>query len=296
MTRPASDADAPEAARRPSVSIVIPAYDESSRLPAALVEVARHLRSRDLDAEVVVVDDGSTDGTAEVARRLGAELGLALRVLRHAPNRGKGFAARAGMLAARGDAVLLTDADLSVPLSHLDAFLERLTVGGVDVVSGSRRVQGASIAVHQPAQREWLGGVFRGLASLVLAPGTSDFTCGFKLFTRDAARAVFGRLRLWGWGYDVEIFFVARRLSLRVAEAPVTWSDDPRSRVRLWRDVPRSLADLARIRWNAALGRYAEVSADAGAGPAEAVAPARATGSTAPADPAESAPQTPGLR
>lgn len=255
MTRPASDEAGEGTDPAPALSIVIPAYDEAPRLPATLAAVAGHVRSRELDAEILVVDDGSRDATADVARRHGADHALALRVLGHAPNRGKGYAVRVGMLAARGDAVLLTDADLSVPLDHLDAFRERLAAGA-DAVIGSRRIAGARIAVHQPPQREWLGGVFRGLAAFAVAPGTSDFTCGFKLFTREAARAVFARQRLWGWGYDVEILFLARRLGLRVAEAPVTWSDDRRSRVRLWRDVPRSLADLARIRWNALRGRY----------------------------------------
>jgi len=275
--RPGADADAPEAhgtGPAPTLSIVVPAYDEAARLPATLASVAEHVRVRGLDAEVVIVDDGSTDGTAEVARHHGATHGLALRVLRHAPNRGKGYAVRVGMLAARGDAVLLTDADLSVPLDHLDAFRERLAANGTDAVIGSRRIAGAHIAVHQPARREWLGGVFRGLAALAVAPGTSDFTCGFKLFTRDAARAVFARQRLWGWGYDVEILFLARRLGLRVAEAPVTWSDDRRSRVRLWRDVPRSLADLVRIRWNALCGRYDAPADDAREGAAGSAAAA----------------------
>jgi dolichyl-phosphate beta-glucosyltransferase len=246
-----------DAAARPALSIVIPAFDECERLPASLARIAEHLGAERGAVEVVVVDDGSADDTAGAAERAGAAHGLSLRVLRHAPNRGKGFAARRGMLDARGAAILLTDADLSVPIEHLGAFRDRLAAGA-RVVSGSRHAPGARIAVHQPAFRERLGGAFRGLAARLVAPGISDFTCGFKLFAHDAAREIFGRQRLWGWGYDVEILFIARRCGIAVEEAPVEWRDDRRTRVRLWRDAPRSLLDLLRIRWNDLRGLYAE--------------------------------------
>lgn len=239
----------------PALSIVIPAFDEAARLPDTLERIADHLGAERAHTEVLVVDDGSRDGTAEVAERVGKTAGLALRVLRHQPNRGKGYAARRGVLDARGAAILLTDADLAVPIAHLDAFLARQRAGA-PVVSGSRHVQGARIAVHQAPLREWLGAVFRRLSGWLLVPGVSDFTCGFKLFERDAARRIFSLQRLWGWGYDVEVLFLARRCGYRVEELAVQWSDDRRTRVRLWRDVPRSLLDLLRIRWNDLRGRY----------------------------------------
>jgi dolichyl-phosphate beta-glucosyltransferase len=239
----------------PTLSVVIPAWNEAARLPDTLAALARFLGPRRGETELVVVDDGSTDGTAEVVREACARLGLALCLLRHEPNRGKGYAVRRGALEARGERILLMDADLSVPLDHLPRMEARLAEG-CDVVIGSRHLEGSRIAAPQAPLRQRLGALFRMLALLLIAPGTSDFTCGFKLFRREAARAIFSRQRLWGWGYDVEILLVARRQGLAVGEHPVVWSDDPRTRVRLGRDALRSAADLLRIRWNDLRGRY----------------------------------------
>ena len=238
-----------------SLSIVIPCFDEAERISLALERIATFLADNSLPAEVVVVDDGSRDATAEVAERSAAELGIALRVLRNPTNRGKGFAIRRGALAARGKACLLTDADLSVGIDHLGPFLARLKPE-VDAVIGSRHVDGARIAVHQPRYRELLGAAFRALAKRFLSLEASDFTCGFKLFSRDAAREIFSRQTLWGWGYDVEILLIASRLGMVLVEEPVEWRDDARTRVRLGRDVLRSAHDLLRIRWNDLRGRY----------------------------------------
>jgi len=248
-------------ADRFALSIVLPAYQEAGRLRGSLERIAAHLGERCADTELIVIDDGSADATSDVARSAGEDLDLSLRVLRHAPNRGKGFAVRRGALAARGAAVLLSDVDLSVSIDHLDRFLERLGAGA-ELVTGSRRIAGAHIALRQSPLREWLGAGFRSLAGLLLVPRVSDFTCGFKLFSRRAAREIFACQRIWGWGYDVEILFIARRRGIRIEEVPVTWSDDPRSRVQLLRDIPRSLADLVRIRWHDLRGRYAAGSAD----------------------------------
>jgi dolichyl-phosphate beta-glucosyltransferase len=247
-------------AERIALSIVLPAYQEADRLPGSLERIAAHLGERRAETELIVVDDGSADATSDVARSAGADLGLSLRVLRHVPNRGKGFAVRRGALAARGAAVLVSDVDLSVSIDHLDRFLQRLDAGA-ELVTGSRRIAGAHIALHQAPLREWLGAAFRGLATLLLVPRVSDFTCGFKLFSHRAAREIFALQRVWGWGCDVEILFLARRLGIPSAEVPVTWCDDPRSRVQLIRDIPRSLIDLARIRWHDLCGRYTAAQA-----------------------------------
>ncbi|UCE86279.1 MAG: glycosyltransferase family 2 protein [Deltaproteobacteria bacterium] len=248
--------ESPAVPRAPRLSIVIPAYDEAQRIGPALRSIASHFGERRGEVEAIVIDDGSRDGTADVAEAVAAEIGLRLRVHREPQNRGKGFAVRRGMLDARGGAVLFTDADLSVSIDHVDRFLARLDEGA-DAVVGSRRAPGAHIARHQPALRERLGSVFRELARVLLVPGVSDFTCGFKLYRREAAQRIFSRQRLWGWGFDVEIALIARRQGLRVVEEPVEWVDDARSRVRLGRDALRSALDLARIRWNDLRGRYA---------------------------------------
>jgi dolichyl-phosphate beta-glucosyltransferase len=241
---------------QPELSIVIPAYNEAERVGPSLGKIAAHVAHRGPAVEVLLVDDGSTDGTEAAARAAAGKLGLGINVLRYVPNRGKGHAVRAGMRAARGRAVLFTDTDLSVPISHLDRFEARLAGGDADIVIGSRRAPGAQIVRHQPAARERLGTAFRDLARLLLVPGISDFTCGFKIFRRDAAQAVFGLQRLSGWGFDVEILLIAHRLGLRVVEEPVEWADDTRTRVRLGRDILRSAFDLVRIRWNDLRGHY----------------------------------------
>lgn len=258
----------------PSVSIVLPAYNEAERIGPSIARIAAWLDGRGGDAEILVVDDGSEDETGAIALREAGRLGVPLRVLRHTPNRGKGHAVRIGMLAARGRAVLMTDVDLSVPIETLDGFLERLGTGA-DVVIGSRRTAGARVVRHQPALRERLGAVFTGLAGLLLVPGIDDFTCGFKLFRREAAQAVFAQQRLDGWGFDVEVLLIAHRLGLSTVSAPVEWTNDERSRVRLGRDILRSAGELLRIRWNDLRGRYGP---GAPAGPPGAAPPGPAPG------------------
>ncbi len=235
---------------RPSLSVVIPAFNEARRLPATLARVHAFLDARGGPYQVLVVDDGSSDGTAEVAR---AGPG-AVEVLRHAENRGKGHAVRAGMLFARGERRLMTDADLSTPiedLARLEAEIER----GFDVAIGSRAVAGAQIEVHQPLYRELMGRLFNRLVQLLLLPGLHDTQCGFKLWRADAAAAAFAACRLDGFSFDVEALYVARLRGLRIAELPVTWRNDAATRVGLGGGAA-AFADLVRIRLAAARGRY----------------------------------------
>lgn len=229
---------------------MIPAYNEALRLPSTLSRVRQHLAARKGEHEIVVVDDGSTDATAEVARAAGG----AVRVLRHQPNRGKGYAARRGMLAATGDRRLMTDADLSTPIEEL-AGLEAALDRGYDVAIGSRAVDGARIEVRQPAYREAMGRLFNVLVQGLLLPGLSDTQCGFKLFTARAAEAAFGPCRLDGFSFDVEALYAARRRGLRIAEVPVVWRNDAATRVSLG-GGGAAFADLLRIRFRAMRGAY----------------------------------------
>jgi dolichyl-phosphate beta-glucosyltransferase len=245
----------------PDLSVVIPAYNEALRLPATLERVAGHLGARGRAYEVVVVDDGSSDGTADVARAAGA----AVRVLRHEPNRGKGYAVRRGMLAATGARRLMTDADLSTPIEEL-ARLEAEIDRGADVAIGSRAVAGARIEVHQPAYREAMGRLFNVLVQALLLPGLADTQCGFKLFTAAAAGAAFGACRLDGFSFDVEALYVARRRGLRIAEVPVVWRNDAATRVGL-AGGGAAFADLLRIRGLALRGAYGPPGAGAAAPP-----------------------------
>ena len=241
----------------PPLSVVIPAFNEAHRLPATLARVGEHLAAQGRPHEILVVDDGSSDGTADVARSVGADV----RVLRHEPNRGKGYAVRRGMLAATGARRLMTDADLSTPieeLARLEAELDR----GWDVAIGSRAVAGARVEVHQPAYREAMGRVFNVLVQVLLLPGLADTQCGFKLFTAGAADAAFRACRLDGFSFDVEALYVARLRGLRIAEVPVVWRNDAATRVSLGGGGTAFL-DLLRIRIAATRGAYGP----AGGGP-----------------------------
>jgi dolichyl-phosphate beta-glucosyltransferase len=238
------------------LSVVIPAYNEALRLPATLARLRAHLAGKGVPYEIVVVDDGSSDGTSEVARAAGG----AVRVLRHEPNRGKGYAVRRGMLAAAGERRLMTDADLSTPIEEL-AKLEAEIDGGFDVAIGSRAVAGARIEVHQPAYREAMGRFYNVLVQALLLPGLADTQCGFKLFTAGAAGAAFGACRLDGFSFDAEALYVARRRGLRVAEVPVVWRNDAATRVGLGAGGA-AFADLVRIRLLSLLGAYGPRGAD----------------------------------
>jgi dolichyl-phosphate beta-glucosyltransferase len=232
------------------LSVVIPAYNEALRLGSTLVRVRDWLDARGVSHEIVVVDDGSADPTSDVAREHG---GGHLVLLRHEPNRGKGYAVRRGMLAASGRRRLLTDADLSTPIDELPRLGAALDAGA-DVAIGSRAVAGARIEIHQPRAREASGRLFNALVQALLLPGLQDTQCGFKLFTA-AAAAVFSVCRLDGFSFDVEALYVARRRGLRIDEIPVVWRNDAATRVSLGAGAAAFL-DVLLIRRLARSGAY----------------------------------------
>jgi dolichyl-phosphate beta-glucosyltransferase len=236
------------------LSVVVPVYNETKRIDRCLPELLAFLHAQDYSYELVVVDDGSTDGTPQVAERLLAGEARA-RVLVQPRNRGKGHAVKVGMLAAEGEYVLFTDADLSTPLTELDKFWRWLEEG-YDVVIGSRKMPGANIVKHQPWWRETLGKVFTWLTNHIATRDISDVTCGFKCFTRDAARTLFGLSVIDDWSFDAEVLFLAQRFRYRIKEVPVTWHDESGTKVRLWKDAVNSLRRLVRIRMNASRGLY----------------------------------------
>jgi dolichyl-phosphate beta-glucosyltransferase len=232
----------------PALSVVVPALNEEDRLPRTLERIVAHLGRRHEGYELVVVDDGSRDRTAERAQAAGAT------VLRNETNRGKGYAVRRGMLAARGARRLMTDADLSTPIEELDRLSARMDEGH-DVVIGSRALPGARIEVRQPWYRENMGRLFNLFVRALAVPGVTDTQCGFKLFSGMAARDVFSSARLDGFSFDVEVLFLARRKGYRIAEVPVVWRNDAASRVSLLRGF-LAFPDLLRIRANDWRGRY----------------------------------------
>jgi dolichyl-phosphate beta-glucosyltransferase len=232
----------------PFLSVVIPAFNEAERLPRTLGRLADYLRVFGRAHEVLVVDDGSSDATAEKAREAGAT------VLRTERNRGKGHAVRRGMLEARGQRRLMTDADLSTPIEELKHFLETMD-RGFDVVIGSRALPGANIEIHQPWFRENMGRLYNLFVRALAVPGLRDTQCGFKLWSAAAARDAFAAVRLDGFSFDVEALYLARKRGYRIAEVPVTWRNDAATRVGLGAGSA-AFPDLLRIRLYDWMGRY----------------------------------------
>ena len=250
-----------------ALSLVIPAYDEAARLPATLSRVARFLdEPTRAPAEVVLVDDGSNDATLEIFRRFAAGRDDA-QVVANA-HRGKAFAVRAGMLAARGAVVFFSDADLSTPLEESRRLLRAIDAGA-GVAIGSREGTG-SRRVDEPLHRHLMGRCFNFVVQFLLVPGIRDTQCGFKMFRADAARAIFTRLRRYGadapivqgamvTAFDVEVLFLARKLGFSIAEVPVFWKHALGSKVRPFVDSLRMARDVVLVRWNDARGKYSRV-------------------------------------
>jgi dolichyl-phosphate beta-glucosyltransferase len=230
-------------------TLVVPAFNEAARIDACVREAARWARSRPggHDWEVVLVDDGSTDDTVVRARRVAREEQLDLRTLGYEKNRGKGAAIRTGVLASSGDAILVSDTDLSTPLSEWSKLAERLPTH--PVVIGSRALEQELVRKRQAFHRVLLGRTGNKLIQLLAVPGIRDTQCGFKLFRGDAARSLFRDARVDRFAWDVEILYLARRRGLPIAEVPVIWINSPESKVRVVRDALQTLWDVMRIRW-----------------------------------------------
>ena len=238
----------------PTYSIVIPAYNENRRIAASLDQVFAFLQAENWDAEVIVVNDGSRDDTAEIVRGY-AQRHPAVRLVENPGNRGKGYSVRNGMLHAGGAFVLFTDADLSAPIAEAEKLFAALRAGA-DVAFGSRWARRELQMIAQPFYRRVLGRIFNLLLRVMLGLPYKDTQCGFKAFTRAAAQAVFPRQTRERWGFDPEILYIARRQGLKVVEVPVEWSHAGYSQLHPFRDGMRMFHDILRVRWNAWMGRY----------------------------------------
>jgi dolichyl-phosphate beta-glucosyltransferase len=232
-----------------SASLVIPAYNEAGRIEECIRGVAEWLRSMPGGSswEVILVDDGSTDDTVRRARERAKAEGLALEVLAYPENRGKGAAIKTGVLASTGDPLLVSDVDLSTPLSEYDKLAERLPSHPIAI--GSRALQQDLVRKRQAFYRVLLGRAGNQLIQLLAVPGIQDTQCGFKLFRGDVARELFREARIERFAWDVEILYLARRRGLAIAEVPVLWFNSPESKVRVVRDAIQTLWDVIRIRW-----------------------------------------------
>jgi len=235
-------------------SFILPAYNESERLGESIPKVAAYIRERDLRAEIIVVNDGSSDETADVVRRLAIN-DPTIRMLENPGNRGKGYSVRNGMLHAKGDVALFTDADLSSPISEADKLFAALA-DGADVAIGSRWLQRELQTERQPLFRQMYGRLFNLGLRVVLRLKYRDTQCGFKAFNHRAIETVFARQQIERWGFDPELLFLADKFKLKTAEVPVEWAHDHRSKINPLRDGLRMGTEVLKIRWNDILGLY----------------------------------------
>ena len=238
---------------RPFLSLIIPAHNEEHRLPGTLERVHDFLHSQAFSSELLIVENGSLDRTAEAADRF-ARSNPATRLLRE-PRAGKGLAVRRGMLAAQGEYRFICDADLSMPIEQVVRFLPP-ALTDFDIAIASREIPGA-VRFGEPAYRHWIGRGFNLLVRLLAIPGLQDTQCGFKCFTAKAAQALFPIQRLDGWSFDVEVLFLALKFGFQVTEVAIPWHYIRGSRVRLVRDSWQMFVDLFRIRRNWRRGDYA---------------------------------------
>jgi glycosyltransferase involved in cell wall biosynthesis len=238
----------------PRYSIVIPAYNEGARIPATLNSVIAVVRSHGWNAEIIVVNDGSSDNTAQVVREIGKSA-PELRLIENPGNRGKGYSVRSGILQALGEIVMFTDADLSSPMEEAERLFAAIAAGA-DIAIGSRWLESSRQTHRQPLYRQVFGRCFNAVTRAIMRLPFADTQCGFKAFTRHAAQTVFQLQTIERWGFDPEILFIALKRGFRVVEVPVSWAHDERTRMSYLRDGLVMLEELARVRWNAITGHY----------------------------------------
>ena len=237
----------------PHLSIIIPSYNEELRLPSTLERIAAYLSTYAHEAEVLVVDDGSEDGTAAVAESYRSKI-LTLRVISNGVNRGKGYSVRQGIEEARGRIALFTDADLSAPIEEAGKLIDGLETN--DVAIGSRAMDRSLITVHESPFREFAGIIFNKIVRSILWLPFVDTQCGFKAFRRERCGIIFEQQTIERFGFDPELLYLARRHGLRAVEIPVRWGHSPATKVSMLHDSVQMFIDIFTIRWNSLVGRY----------------------------------------
>ena len=243
------------ALERHPYSIIIPAYNEGARLDATLSKVLRYISQQKWDAEVIVVNDGSSDNTVEIVQQH-MQRNSVLRLLKNPGNRGKGYSVRNGMMHACGEVLLFSDADLSSPIEEAPKLLAAIAEGA-DIAIGSRWMQSDLQTERQPLYRQFFGRIFNLMLRLILGLKFKDTQCGFKVFTRRAAAAIFPQQKIERWGFDPELLYLAEKYNFKVAEIPVAWAHSAGTRINPLRDGTRMVVEMLKIRWNALTGKYA---------------------------------------
>src|SRR5437870_3938011 len=238
----------------PAFSVVIPCYNEAGRIGETLRQTLDCLRNESTESELIVVNEGSTDATPQIAREVLATAETQTRLLENYPNRGKGAAVRSGLLAAQRPIGLFSDADLSTPLSETPKVIEPITNGDVDLAFGSRALDRSLIGIHQPWRREYAGRVFNLLVRLATGLPFWDTQCGFKAFRLDVCRPILEAAHVQGFAFDVELLFLAQRAGLRLQEIPVRWNHAEGSKVDFVHDSVRMLREVIALRTSAKRG------------------------------------------
>jgi dolichyl-phosphate beta-glucosyltransferase len=249
---------ASESAATCFLSIIVPAYNEEKRLPNSLPQIVQFVRQQDYLIEVIVVDDGSTDGTADIVTEFQKEAEfITLISVEHG---GKGHAVKSGMAQARGEYLFLCDSDLSMPIEEVTKFLPP-ALDGYDIAIASREIEGAH-RHDEPSYRHLMGRVFNLIVRLLAVHGIQDTQAGFKCFRRDAARELFPLQTISGWGFDVEILFLAQKRGMKIVEVPINWYYADRSQVRPIQDTYNMFREVLKVRLNAWQGRYDSANQD----------------------------------
>jgi len=238
----------------PIYSFIIPAYNEGARLGSTLDRVLNYISVRGWDAEVLVVNDGSRDQTADLVRA-SARTHPELRLIENPGNRGKGYSVRNGMLNARGEVLVFSDADLSSPIEEANKLFAAIDAGS-DIAIGSRWLQPEMQTHRQSLLRQFYGRIFNLALRVLLGLNFKDTQCGFKAFTRSASQAIFPFQRIERWGFDPELLYLARRAGLKVQEVPVAWAHVEGTRLSPLRDGLRMFGEVLKVRWNALIGKY----------------------------------------
>lgn len=237
------------------LSIIVPAYNEENRITETIKKISAYIIEKKLDAEIIIVNDGSKDKTENVIKQIEKEKTL-VRIISYSQNRGKGFAVKTGGLSALGKKILFTDADNSTPIEELEKLLKTMNETSAEIVIGSRHLNKSSVKIAQGTLRKIIGKVGNFLIQILVLRGIKDTQCGFKLFTRDSAKTIFQMQKIDRWGFDIEILSIAKKLKYKIKEVPVSWFNDAESKLNPIRDALRTLKELLYIKFNLLTGRY----------------------------------------